>query len=273
MIHSALVALKPAESLPKVIDYAVDLARRQSWQLDGLAVIDVDRISGAEPVPLGGGEFKAQRDRHLIELTRHQAGLVVEAFNAACSAQSVAHSGQTCEGDIAGSLARSAHRADLLICGHTTGGDSSERSLLQSVLKHFPRPALVIPSSEVKGNDVLVAYDGTFQADRAIASFANSGLARDRTVHVLSLHERAAVAEQLATAAVDFLRRHGIKAIPRADILKTAPGDQIVAAVQQLPIGLLVMGAFGRNVVSEFFFGSATQTVLSRLPIPVLLDH
>lgn len=272
MFRSALVALKP-DRVSSVVSYALALAKTYSLELGGVAVVDSERLTAGEAVPVGAGAYKVERDEHRLEMARHLAKTAVIELESACRGAAIPFEVSVFEGDIVGELSRAALGYDLLICGHTSGGDASERSLLQSILKHNARPALIVPQNPVSGSSVLLAYDGSFQAARVLATLVNSGLLKGRLLHVVGLHAEYATAAARSATAMNFLRRHGIEAESHPEVLVAEPGTQILETARRRDAGLIAMGAFGKGSVREFFFGSATQTILEQLSIPVLIDH
>ena len=265
MFRSALVALKP-DRAGSVVPYAVELAKAHALKLRGLAVVDVVRLHTNEAVPLGASLYKSDRDAQHLEIARQLAKTVALQFEDACRSARVPFSVEVVDGDTAGALARAALCDDVLICGHTPGGVASERSLLQSILKHNARPTLVVPRDPAGGANVLLAYDGSFQAARALASLVNSGLLTNRSLQVITLHEEFATAATRSVSAMSFLSHHEIKADSHAEILDREPAAHLMDAARRYDAGLIVMGAFGRNSVLEFVFGSTTQTMLELLP-------
>lgn len=273
MIRSILMALKPAPSQGPIIDYAAALAKQLDCVLDACSVIDVARLSPAESVPLGAGAIKAQRDAQRIELARQAAGEIIAQAEATARFHGLHCNATVREGDVATVLANEVLRCDLLVCGHTEDGGSSEEALLHQIAKLSPRPVIVVPQSPFEGKDVLIAYDGSAPAARAFALFADSGLAKGRNVFVASYAENLDLAESRAETCVTFLKRHGIHAKLRADLASKDPAKLIDEDLNRTSAGLIVMGAFGRSAVRSFLFGSVTRSVLRTLRVPVLLAH
>lgn len=273
MLRALLVAIKPAAVQSSLVELATSLADRHQLELDACAVIDVDRLTPAEPVPLGGSAYKVQRDESRLALAREQATAALSSLEAATRARGIAYRGTVQEGDTPEVLAEAVQPCDLLLCGHSAGGDAGERLLLQEIVKQSPRPAVIVPKLSSRGQGVLVAYDGSLQAARALASFVATGLAAGENIHVLSIGDDAALARRHADAALAYLQRHQLRC--SAEVLRPAgrPDEQILAEAARLSAGLLVMGAFGRSAVREFFLGSVTRSVLRSLPLPVFLDH
>lgn len=273
MFRSLLAALKPAASQAYVVEYTADLAGDYRLAVDGLAVIDIARLAPEEPVPLGAGAFKAERDEQLLRQARSHAEHVVAQLSAACRARTVACETQVVDGETVATLAAGSQRTDLVVCGHTPGGDSGERSLLYAILRACPRPAIIVPQAAFSGGDVLVAYDGSYQAGRALASFAASGLGVGRSVTVVSFDGTDGPANRHAATAVAFLGRHEIAATPRVVPASMSVGHQLLEEADRIAAGLVVMVAMGKSAFREFFLGSVTRSVLENLARPVFLDH
>lgn len=272
MFRSALVALKP-DRAGSVVPFSIELAKSYSLELGGVSVVDRERLANDESARAAAGAHNLERDGHRLEMARHLAKTVVLELESACRNASVPYDVSVIEGDLVGELARVARGYDLLICGHTSGSDAFDRSNLVSILKHNPRPALIVPPNPVRGSGVLLAYDGSFQAARVLATLVNSGLLKGRPLRVVCLHPEYTTAAVQAATAMSFLRRHGIEAESHPEVLVSEPGAQILEAARRHGAGLIAMGAFGKGSVREFFFGSATQTILEQLSIPVLIDH
>jgi nucleotide-binding universal stress UspA family protein len=273
MLRALLAAIKPVPIQQSLVELAVSLAERHKLALDACTVVDVDRLAPAESVPIGADAFKAERDAHRIAQAHEQAAAALAHLKAAAQARSVVCRSAALEGDTPDVLAQAAQRCDLVLCGHSVDVEDRDPRLLQAILKHSPRPAIVVPQTLPSGTGAVVAYDGSFQAARALASFVASGLAGDRSVHVVSIGEDAKLARRHVEAAQAYLERHEVPCSVEIKQPSGRLGDQILEEAARRSAGLLVMGSFGRSGLSEFFLGSVTRQVLSALTIPVFLDH
>lgn len=274
MYRALLTAIKPGRSQDIVIEYSLSLAERYHLEVDACSVIDQARLAPSEPVPLGAGAFKAERDERAMASARQHAAELKASIEAGAISRGVKCSAQVREGDTVNVLSNAVGRCDALVCGHTPGGDSTEQSMLHSILKHCPRPAIIVPHADFEvGKDVMVAYDGSAQAARALASFAESGLADGRPVRIVTFDAGTGTAKEHAEIAHAFLQRHGIASDMRVEKMTRDIGGQILAEVHRVPTSMLVMGAFGRSAVREFFFGSVSRCILNVLPVPVFLNH
>lgn len=273
MFRSILVALKPTESSKSLMDFACDLASRRNLEVIGVSVLDANQLSPPEPVPLGATVFRLERDQERLAAARQAAVAACATFAEIGRAKSLDVVSCIREGDVAHVLASEAQAVDVLLLGHTSGGDASERSLLYSIVKHNARPAIIVPKTPFAGETVLLAYDGSVQAAKAMASFANSGLAGDRVVYAISVDRDLDQARSLACLAEKYLGRHGIAAQARGLLPSGALVEQIRYEAARVGACLIVMGAFGKRSVREFLFGSATRGILDSLETPVFVDH
>ena len=73
--------------------------------------------------------------------------------------------------------------------------------------------------------------------------------------------------------AVAFLQGHNIVAQAHALATSAPPAHVLLEHVQQVDASLLVIGAYGRSTLREFFGGSLTRTMLRESPVPLFLYH
>jgi nucleotide-binding universal stress UspA family protein len=96
---------------------------------------------------------------------------------------------------------------------------------------------------------------------------------RDAPVQVVSFDRNERIARGWAETAAGFLRGHGYHAVSEAARSEGTIGEAILQAVQRHSAQLLVMGAYGKPAIREFFFGSVTRRILQAAAVPVFLDH
>ena len=136
-------------------------------------------------------------------------------------------------------------------------------------------PVLIVPD-EIEGplgKEIVVAYDGSRAARRAMASFAASGLAQSRNVHVASVDDSGEQAWMMATAGVKLLGELDVVAEPSNIVSAHSSVDALAAYSRKLGAGLIVMGAFAHNRIAHLFHGSVTRGLVERTTIPLYLQH
>jgi nucleotide-binding universal stress UspA family protein len=170
-----------------------------------------------------------------------------------------------------------AQRYDLILLGRQTHFHFETQptpcETLHKVLKNCPRPVVTVPEEPAGGNAVVVAYDGSLQAARAVQAFQASGLHEGQEVHIVSVADKYVEAARHADRAAEFLGWHGIKAGVHPLAFHARPTEVILEEVRQRNAGLLVMGAYGQPTLREFFLGSVTRTMLQEARVPLFLAH
>jgi nucleotide-binding universal stress UspA family protein len=170
-----------------------------------------------------------------------------------------------------------AQRHDLILLGQRSHFESGMQGVpgetLAKVLPSCPRPVVIVPSVELEGDAVVIAYDGSLQAARVLHAFETTGLGAARAVHVVTIHHERNEGSRIADRAIDFLSVHGISAIPHVKETAVAPAEVIRATVKETSAGLLVMGVYGQPILREFLIGSVTRSVLKACPAPLFVYH
>jgi len=180
--------------------------------------------------------------------------------------------------DLIPALVAEAAYADLLVVGpparsHDAGSAPPgfvELSILQS-----GTPTLVVPhphSQETLGDRVLIAWDGSVPAARAVRS-ALPFLRSANQVHIASWSRQPALAPCSRLDLAEWLRRHDVSATQQLHGSTANVGGAICALARELQADLIVMGCYGHALLRERLFGGATRSVLTSLPAPVLTSH
>jgi nucleotide-binding universal stress UspA family protein len=265
-------------------DLGIRWARRFGATLLGLATIDEPGIRAIEPLgPIGGTPgvnpvYYVGYENRMVEY-RQQAERLLEHFAAQCVQAGVAHAEITAAGSPHEMIEREAHSCDLVLLPQrshfrfTAREDAGDESLRRKVLKHFPRPVVLVPETPCPEGPALIAYDGSLQADHALSAFQATGLAEWGPIHLVSVSSSGAEASRQAERGRQLLAEHQVQAVPHAIESSAPPAVVILDQVHCLGAGLLVMGAYGQPVLREFFIGSVMSTVVSKCPVPLFLYH
>lgn len=280
MFRSLLVALRPEANNEPLLTYAIRLSQRYSLRLSGTAILDRDLLSSSEAVPIGGMAFKAELNAARIAQARSQMASAVGEFERACTAAGVPFSVVCSADSFCPELSQAAQSHDLLMFGHpeelTGAGPVKDVAALQTVLRQSPGSVIVVPDQpSTSAACVVVAYDGSMQASRALKSFIAAGFFTDVPIHVVAYDADLVAAQKFATIAAELLTLHGYQAVAAPG--KLSAGDSaatlIQAACEALGAQLLVMGAYGKPTIREFFLGTVTKRLLAETRIPMFIDH
>ena len=217
-------------------------------------------------------------ENRMDEHRQRAAGLLAD-FAARCGRAGVAHEEIAGLGAPNEVITREAGARDLILLpsrSHfhfTAREDEPDDGLLKRVLKDTPRPVVVVPESATPAGPVVVAYDSSLQAERTLSAFEATGLGGAGPVHVVGVNADPAEATRRAEHPRHFLELHHVQATAHAVQSAAPPAVVILEEAKRLGAGLLVMGAYGRPVLREFFLGSVTRNLLAHCPIPIFLFH
>ncbi len=278
-----LIGLDTLKHAAVLADLGIRWAQRFDAALVGLGIVDEPGIRAIEPAwPVGGTPgvdpvYYMGYDARLA-LVNRQVEQLLEQFAARCAKAGVAHVEVTAVGSPYELIASEAQSCELVLMAresrfHFASRDDDADKILKKVLKDIPRPIVVVPATPFPDGPIVIAYDGSLQAERALAAVQTTGLCESREVHIVSVDPSAAVAAQHAERAREFLSHHKIEAVPVVLQSPAPPAKMILEQIGRLNAGLLVMGAYGQPVLREFFLGSVTRTLLRETPVPLLLFH
>jgi len=178
-------------------------------------------------------------------------------------------------------LTRLAKATDLVVLGQYPGDDPDGVNWLRpdDVMIDAGRPVLVVPYAgtfERVGRRVLVAWDGTREANRALHD-ALPLIGGAEAVTVMHVGARQADLDRdrpWLERIVRHLGRHGIKAQPeeraRGGI---AISDRLLSRAADLGADMIVAGAYHHSHLRESLLGGVSRELLDHMTVPVLMSH
>jgi nucleotide-binding universal stress UspA family protein len=178
-------------------------------------------------------------------------------------------------------LIRFARSADLAVLGQYPGDDSDRRTWLRpdDLMIETGRPVLVVPYAgafELVGRRVLVAWDGTREANRALHD-ALPLIGGAEAVTVLHVGAQPADLDRdrpWLERIVGHLGRHRINAraeeTPSGDI---ATADVLLSRAADLGADMIVAGAYHHSQLRESLLGGVSRDLLDHMTVPVLMSH
>jgi nucleotide-binding universal stress UspA family protein len=277
MLKSVLVLLGETPSSISARQYAFRLARETGAELTGLSGIDLAFIEAPKAVPIGGTAYKVRREKELKKQADTARNRLHGLFADECKAQSVPFGWLSFEGDPMPALYLAIETRDLVVTGHDTAYYGNVRENLPEMLAKLvmtsPRPTILCADELSKGNDILVAYDGSLPSMRAVQIFALLGMATDRRVHVTSIEAGQELAVRKACGAAAYLESHGFRVETDPIASSAAPAEVIRAEVADRKIATIVMGAYGHRGWREFLFGSTTRRLTEAPPCALFIYH
>jgi len=173
-----------------------------------------------------------------------------------------------------------ARYADVVILSRPKeeGGELAEE-MIEGVLFHSGRPALIVPPSwkgGAPGKRVALAWDASREATRALSD-ATGLMSGAESVAVITIDAKPRVfghGDQPGQNVAAHLARRGHDVeVRNADSMGRPIAQAITEEATAFGADLLILGAYGHSRLRERMFGGATRDLLRSCPIPMLMAH
>ncbi|WP_024514651.1 universal stress protein [Bradyrhizobium sp. Tv2a-2] len=197
---------------------------------------------------------------------------------ASLGVRSVAELHRLASADVADTIARAARLHDLSLVPVKSHHSFSER-LVERLLFESGRPMILCPEELAADlplvlNDVLIAWDGSAPAARAVGD-ALPILKAAETVHIVTATDDATAEEVRSGRALsEHLAEHGVSAtFTTIGISGSSIGKVLAAHVSAHQVHLLVMGAYHHSRLNETVWGGVTKTIIGQPPCWVMMSR
>jgi len=277
MVKSMLVAMDETPGSEAARGVAFALARETGACLTGFGNLDVAALTAPTAVPLGGMHYKARGDIQRIRdvdahRERARAQFLLEAGAVGVRATTLLTSGDATEELLA---AAAAHDAIVMgVDADFTGSPSAGLArTVERLLKNNPRPLVLTPCGAEPVSRILIAYDGSVPAARALQLFVLLGLPSVAPVHVATIAGDIRAARVMAEAAEGYLALYGHEVHLRPVASDDDPAEILLGEMRTIGANLLVMGAYGHRGWREALLGSCTTRLLARSSASLFIHH
>ena len=279
MEHSSfskiLLGLDGSAYAQAATEYACQLARNYNATITGVAIIDEPGIqSSSGPVPIGATRYDIQLEEQQLKETEKKATAILEDFARICEERQVNTVLHADTGSPVSELIEESKFHDFIVIGKQTSFEYNANETygtLQRVLRNGLIPVLAVPDSVRDIKKVLVAYDNSIPASKAVHMFLLLGIWNACDITLLTVNDDAEAALGLLDNLEEFFESYGIT--PNIVTQNGHPDTAVKSHIAENDIDMLVMGAYGRKSVREFFVGSVTQHLIRETTIPLFLYH
>lgn len=197
MIKRILVPLDPSPYTQKAIETACMLAQQNHAEVTGLAVLDTPGIIDSTGlVGIGGGYYAKHLLEHKEEEAYERIQELLADFSSKCENAGVEHSEAEYQGVPGTEIIQHSIYYDLLVMGLRTffhfETNDKPGDTLNRILDHAITPVYAVPKtvSIPNGTDarvkVLIAFDGSLLAARALQQFVRLSFFRKKEVVLLT---------------------------------------------------------------------------------------
>jgi len=274
MIKRILVPLDSSHYTENAIKYAIMIAKKHNASITGMTVLDITAIEkSVGSVPLGGIYWAEKLEEAKIAEVNNRLSLVEKKFAESCFGNNVNYNLEASKGIPSDWILKKAKFYDLVIMGMRTyfelENPDKAGDTIKKVLNHSVVPILIVPENYVNIQNVLVAYDGSMQATRALHGFIHLARVLNFNIKLLNSTPDKEYAEFLKTNLTEFFEAYGINNVEFIHTEKNI--IDIIDAEFYRENDLFVIGAHSKNTVKEFFIGSLTNYLIDNYDKPIFL--
>jgi nucleotide-binding universal stress UspA family protein len=180
--------------------------------------------------------------------------------------------------DVSDTIARAARVHDLSLVPVKSHHSFSEQ-LVERLLFESGRPMILCPEELAADlppvlNDVLIAWDGSAPAARAVGDALPILKAAEKVRIVTATDDATAEEVRSGRALSEHLAEHGVSATFAAiGIGGSSIGKVLAAHVRAQRVHLLVMGAYHHSRLNEIVWGGVTKTIIGQPPCWVMMSR
>lgn len=283
-IRKVLVPLDGSDRDRLALNTAFIVARIFGARIDAMHV----RVQPVDTLPFVGEGMSAALVQELVELSEREtaarAAIAHKTFETMRAAAEIplattdaAAPGSASafwlerEGQEEDAVAAAGRLADLIVLASPeSAGSIINTGILGVALFETARPVLIAGARTLplQLGHIVVAWDGTAQATRALAA-SLPFLSRAERVTVMTSQEPGDDADLQEVPA--YLAWHGIAADSRAISPHPSVGEALNEAAREAD--LLVMGGYSHSRLREMILGGVTRHMLEKATMPLLLAH
>jgi nucleotide-binding universal stress UspA family protein len=277
MLKRILVLLGETRASVVARQYALRLARAESAELAGIAGIDLAFIESTMVGGIGTTAYKMHLEEGLRAQAKDACARLRDVYEKECRSNNAPFEWLEFDGDPIGALQIAAESSDALVTGHDTAFRGNIRERLPDMLAKLcwmtPRPLIVCGDEDGGDGDIMIAYDRSLPAMRAVQLFMLLGLWPRHRIHVVAIGTDKAAVERIPTGAVQYLRVRGCDVEVVSIATRAHPAEVLRIEVADRKIGTLVMGVYGHRGLHERLFGSTTTRLLEEPPCALFVYH
>jgi len=271
MISSILVATDGSEAAAVAERFGASLAARLKARLVGVSVVEDRLARGFTEDGLG---VTPPSPEALAAYLKSRAEAACRRLSSRAAAENVDHSCEHSDGIADDRIVERGQQTDLIVVARD-GNDAAYRTGLiggtaNGVIRKSTKSSLIVPTGAQLAGPLVLAFDGS-PGSRIGANLAVQLATRlGESIHVF------VDSKDKGRAAARFEEVRGLAGslpVPVREISSTLgrPDVKIVDSAREVRAGLIVMGAYGRNRITEYFLGSNSAAVARTSPVAVLL--
>jgi len=274
-MRQILVAVSGAEVKSQVLDLACFFARFTDAVLMGMMMDTVENLKEIQPASLAvhqgdnGSELELASKEELFLRNR-------QCMSEACSNRGVELDFLTDQGVGLDDLIKESRFSDLIIVDPTISFERTFEGIptvfLQHLLERTECPVIVAPESFDAIDEIIFAYDGGRSSMFAIRQFTQ--LFPELLNRKLTVLEVSDETDRMFTEKERLhLWLENYYTYINYELLYGRPKDELFGYLLGKERKIVVMGAFGRTMLSTLMSKSNARLILQAVNLPVFISH
>lgn len=276
MFKNIMIAVDGSAYSESVIGHAAALARLYHGRIFVFTVVDVRIFEWASAVGADGfvtivpsGTFQEES----IKLLEEKAEKILRKCGQLLEKEQVPFKLEKAVGSPAELVLAKSQIADLVIMGKRGEFERWDNHDLgvtvQTVCRNIVKPLMVVKKEASSIQRILLGYDGSEHANRALQHSAHLADKCQAQLTVVCVSDDLEAGTQYCEEAREYLESYSGQV--HTKVIAGEPSKQLVAYAQSQNMDLIVIGAFGRSRIRQAILGSTTEHILRFSTCPVLL--
>ena len=271
MTETILVATDGSADGNAAEQLGISLAVRLRGRVAGITVVEDAKI---RPPQSQGLTLPAFPEADLAAYYRARADAIATRFAERARSEGVDAGCEIAQGRVDDRVVEKAQGFDLLAIGRDGRVADSKGALIgsstESIIRKTSKSTVVVPFGTTLGGPIVLGFDGSPGSRIAASMTVELANSLGESVHVFvdSKDKGRAVARfeevRQLLGGLNQPMRETSSTLGRPDV-------KIVDTANEVGAGLIVIGAFGRNRITDFFLGSNAAAVVRTAPVAVLL--
>ncbi len=276
MIKSIMLSVDGSVYTDAQVKHCIRLAKAFEAMVHVLTIVDIRFVEWASVmstdgfVPVIPSTGYRDESKKLLEA---KADAVLKKCAALLNEANIKFDARKINGPPADIICDQTHLVDLLIIGargeFAKWGSKLIGSTLDAVLRQFNKPIFITPQKFEDLSKLLIAYDGSDKANKALQLAAFMAKKLQSALAILSVGDSPQIQNRYLNEAKTYLEPYELAAETIGS--SGSPEKEILRVAKDNLCNLIIMGAFGHSRIREAILGSTTEHVMRNSTIPLLL--
>ena len=266
MIRRILTPLDPSPYSETALKYSCYIAHRQHAEITGMVILDIPGIEKSIGAVAPGALYWAEKlEKSRVAEAQKRIEQLLQKFEKTCQKEGVTCHKAEDQGSPSERIVWESLFYDLVVMGLRTHFqfETSDKpgKTLDKVLSQTITPVLAVPEHYYEIRNVLIAFDGSLPAARALQRFAHLAIPYDFNFTLLYAGDDKDTAMVYLNKAEEYL-----KAYSQNNVQKEWTNRSIIDAMREEYLDksdLIVLGAHSRSALADFFVGSVTKYLIN----------